>query len=58
MSYKKDDRWALVAHICNPSYSGQKEDQEDHGSKPSWANSSVRPYLEKPLTKKGSRCKP
>jgi hypothetical protein len=35
-----------VAHACNPSYSGGS-DQEDHGLKPAWANSSVRPYLEK-----------
>jgi hypothetical protein len=35
----------LVVHICNPSYSGGR-DQEDHGSKPAWANSSVRTYLE------------
>jgi hypothetical protein len=25
----------LVAHTCNPSYSGGR-DQEDHGSKPVW----------------------
>jgi hypothetical protein len=24
--------WVLVAHICNPSYSGGR-DQEDHSSK-------------------------
>jgi hypothetical protein len=30
---KDRDNWALVAHACNPSYSGSKE-QEDHGSKP------------------------
>jgi hypothetical protein len=41
-----------VAHNCKPSYSGDR-DQEDHGSKPAWANSSVRPYLEKPSTKIG-----
>jgi hypothetical protein len=39
-----------VAHTCNPGYSGGR-DQEDHGSKPTWANSSSRPYLEKPFTK-------
>jgi hypothetical protein len=33
-----------VAHVCNPSYSGGR-DQEDHGSKPAGANSSTRPYL-------------
>jgi hypothetical protein len=31
-----------VAHVCNPSYSGGR-DQEDHGSKPAWAYSSARP---------------
>jgi hypothetical protein len=40
----------LVTHTCNPSYSGGR-DQEDHSSKPVPANSSVRPYLEKPITK-------
>jgi hypothetical protein len=25
--------WALIAHACYPSYSGDR-DQEDHGSKP------------------------
>jgi hypothetical protein len=29
--------WAPVAHICNPSYSGGRE-QEDHGSKLAWEN--------------------
>jgi hypothetical protein len=29
---------ALMAHICNPRYLGGR-DQEDHGSKPAWANS-------------------
>jgi hypothetical protein len=42
----------LVAHACNPSYSGGR-DQEDCGSKPPWANSSARPYLEKTIHKKG-----
>jgi hypothetical protein len=31
--------WVLVAHICNPSDSGGR-DQEDYGSKPAGANSS------------------
>jgi hypothetical protein len=39
-----------MAHACNPSYSGGK-DQEVHSSKPALANSS--PYLEKPFTKIG-----
>jgi hypothetical protein len=29
----------LVAHAYSPSYLGGR-DQEDHGSKPAWANSS------------------
>jgi hypothetical protein len=40
-----------VAHTCNPRYSGGG-DQEYCGSKPVQANSSVRPYLEEPFTKK------
>jgi hypothetical protein len=41
-----------VAHVCNSSYSGGRE-QEDRGLKPARANSSTRPYLEKPFTKIG-----
>jgi hypothetical protein len=41
-----------VAHICNPSYS-EDRDQEDHGSKQPGANSSMRPYLEKSSQKWG-----
>jgi hypothetical protein len=40
---------ALVAHTCNCSYSGGR-DQEDRGSKPTRANSSARPYPKKPFT--------
>jgi hypothetical protein len=40
-----------VAHACNPSYSGGR-DQEDRGSKPAQENSS-RDYLETTLHKKG-----
>jgi hypothetical protein len=51
----------LVAHACNPSYSGGR-DQEDQGSKPAQANSLWDPILKKPITKKGwwsgSRCRP
>jgi hypothetical protein len=32
-------RWALVAHTCNPSYSGSR-DQDYHSLKPAWENSS------------------
>jgi hypothetical protein len=35
--------WVLVAHICNPSYSGGR-DQEDHGSR---FELRTRHYLEK-----------
>jgi hypothetical protein len=41
-----------VVHTCNPSYSGDR-DQEDHSSKLPQANSSVRPYLKKSFTKIG-----
>jgi hypothetical protein len=41
-----------VAHAYYPSYSGGR-DQEDNGSKPVWASSSMGPYLEKPFTKVG-----
>jgi hypothetical protein len=40
---------ALVAHACNPSYSGGR-DQEDRSPKPAWAN-FLRPYLKKPYHK-------
>jgi hypothetical protein len=39
---KKNNSWALVAHACDPSYSGGR-DQEDCCSKPAWANSSRDP---------------
>jgi hypothetical protein len=41
-----------VAHDCNPSYSGGR-DQEDLGSKPVQTNSSARLYLKKSFTKIG-----
>jgi hypothetical protein len=37
---------ALVAHTCNPSYSGGRN-QEDQGSKPAGANSVRDPFLKK-----------
>jgi hypothetical protein len=43
---------APVAHACNPSYSGGR-DQEHLGLKPGWANSSPDPILKMPITKKG-----
>jgi hypothetical protein len=39
-----------VAHPSYPCYS-EGRDQDDHSSKPVRANSSERPYLEKPFTK-------
>jgi hypothetical protein len=39
-----------MAHACNPSYSGCRN-QQDHGSKLPQANGSVRPYLEKKIHK-------
>jgi hypothetical protein len=43
----------LVAHTCNPSYSGGR-DQEDQGSKPALANSSQDlSSKKKPITKIG-----
>jgi hypothetical protein len=44
--------WVLVAHIYNPGYSGGR-DQEDRGSKPAQANSSLDPILKISNTKKG-----
>jgi hypothetical protein len=39
-----------MAHACNPSYS-RGRDQEDCGSKPSWANSSQDPISKNHITK-------
>jgi hypothetical protein len=41
---------APVAHTCNSSYSGGR-DQEDHGSKPARANSSRDPISKNPSQK-------
>jgi hypothetical protein len=38
-----------VAHTCNPSYSGGR-DQEDCSLKPAWANSSQDPISKKKKT--------
>jgi hypothetical protein len=43
---------APVAHPCNLSYSGSR-DQEDHSSKPAWGNSSWDPILKNPSQKYG-----
>jgi hypothetical protein len=42
---------APVAHTCNPSYSGGR-DQEDHSSSQPQANSSWDPISKNPTTKK------
>jgi hypothetical protein len=44
--------WAPVAHACNPSFSGGR-DQKDHDSKPAQAKSSRDPISKKTITKKG-----
>jgi hypothetical protein len=43
-----------VAHACNLSYSGGR-DQEDHGLKSAQANSSRDPTSKKPITKRAGR---
>jgi hypothetical protein len=51
--------WARVAHSCNPSYLGGR-DQEDHCSKPPQANGLQDPILKKTHHTKragGSRCR-
>jgi hypothetical protein len=40
-----------VAHSCNPSYSGGR-DEEDHGSKPAQANCSKDPISKIPSQKR------
>jgi hypothetical protein len=47
---------ALIAHACNPSYSGGR-DQEDCGSKPAQANSFRNPISKKILRKKKKKKK-
>jgi hypothetical protein len=54
---------ALGAHICNPSYSGDR-DQLDLGSRPTWANKETpsqpikiwawwfRPFIPSPVVKR------
>jgi hypothetical protein len=41
----------MVAHACNPSYSGGR-DQEGCSFKPAWANSLRNPISKTPITKK------
>jgi hypothetical protein len=49
---KEKISWVPLAHACNPSYSGGR-DQEDRGSKPAWTNSLQDPISKKPFTIKG-----
>jgi hypothetical protein len=45
-SGKLKNSQAPVAHTCNPSYSGGRN-QEDHGLMAAWANSLPDPILKK-----------
>jgi hypothetical protein len=45
-------RVPVVAHACNPTFSGGR-DQEDQGSMPTQENSSWEPILKIPSTKQG-----
>jgi hypothetical protein len=49
---KKWNSQVPVAHACNPSYLGDR-DQKDHGWMPAQANSSRDPILKKTHYKKG-----
>jgi hypothetical protein len=54
---KKDiSCWAPVAHACNTSYSGGR-DQEDQGSNPAQENSPKDPISKIPFTKKKKKKK-
>jgi hypothetical protein len=51
--YKNKISWVLVAHTCNPSYSGGR-DHKDYGLKSAWANNfEILSYLEKTHHRKG-----
>jgi hypothetical protein len=52
LPFRKHVSWVPVAHACNPSYLGGR-DQEDPGSKPVQANNLRDPISKKPITKKG-----
>jgi hypothetical protein len=43
--------WVLMAHTCNPSYSGGRN-EEDPSSKPDWENSSWDPISKIPNTRR------
>jgi hypothetical protein len=46
--------WVTVAHTCNPSSSGGRE-QEDRGSRPAQGNSSQDPISKKKKKKKSQK---
>jgi hypothetical protein len=48
----KETSWRPMAHDCNSSYSGGR-DQKNGGSKPACANSSWDPISKEPFTKIG-----
>jgi hypothetical protein len=48
---KIDESQVLVAHACNPNYSGGR-DQKDRGSKPAWASNLRNPVSKKPSQKR------
>jgi hypothetical protein len=50
-SSKDEVSQAPVVYVCNPIYSGGR-DQEDHGSKPAQANSSRDPISKKKKSQK------
>jgi hypothetical protein len=49
---EKFSSWVPVAHVCNPSYSGGR-DQEDHGLKLAQVNSLWDPISKNPSQKRG-----
>jgi hypothetical protein len=51
-SLKNETTHMPVAHTCNPSYSGGR-DQEDHSLKPAWVNSFYDPISKNTQHKKG-----
>jgi hypothetical protein len=53
---KKNPSQVLVAHACNPSFSGDR-DQETLGAKPVQANSLQDPILKNPSQKRAGKKK-
>jgi hypothetical protein len=51
MTELRDSKPEPVAHACNSRYLGGR-DQEDHGLKPAWANSSWKSISKMPNPKK------